>query len=168
MGGLIVYRGDMVKEKTNAMRLLDQLNIDYKGIAYDPRDGRVDGMSVVAKINQDPDRVFKTLVTKGTSGSIYVFIIPVNGELDFKKAAKTAVEKKIHMINVKDIASYTGYIRGGCSPIGMKRGYPSFLDKSADELDYIIVSGGKIGVQIQLNPEDLLGITKGKLADLIK
>lgn len=154
--------------KTNAMRLLDSLNIDYKYMDYDSRDNKIDGISVAKKIGRSPEEVFKTLVAQGNSGDIYVFIIPVDKELDLKKAAKAAREKKIDMIHVKDILKYTGYIRGGCSPIGMKKPYPSFIDESAMILDTMIISGGKIGVQIELKPSDLQNIINGQLIDLVK
>ena len=158
----------MANIKTNAMRILDNLNIKYSGMNYDNSDGKVDGISVAKKIGRNPEQVFKTLVAQGSSGDIYVFIIPVAEELDLKKAAKVTGEKKIEMIYVKDILKYTGYIRGGCSPIGMKKEYPTFIDKSAESLDTMIVSGGKIGVQIELKPDDLQKITNAKLIDLIK
>ena len=154
--------------KTNAMRILDSENIDYNSIYYDDDDGKIDGISVAEKIVRNHEEVFKTLVTQGSSGEIYIFIIPVAEELDFKKAAKAAGEKKVEMIHVKDITKYTGYIRGGCSPIGMKKSYPTFIDEIATILDRIIVSGGKIGVQIELKPEDLMKITGGQIIDLIK
>lgn len=158
----------MTNIKTNAMRILDDLNIKYNGMDYDNSDGKVDGISVAKKIERNPEQVFKTLVAQGNSGDIYVFIIPVAEELDLKKAAKAAGEKKIDMIHVKDILKYTGYIRGGCSPIGMKKEYPTFIDEIAIVLDTMIVSGGKIGVQIELRPSDLQKVTNAKLIDLIK
>jgi Cys-tRNA(Pro)/Cys-tRNA(Cys) deacylase len=112
--------------------------------------------------------VYKTLVTQGASKQYYVFVIPVEAELDLKKAAKAAGEKKVEMIAVKDLLKVTGYVRGGCSPIGMKKLYPTFIDQVAEELETIIVSGGKIGFQIEMRVGDLLRITKGRLADLTK
>lgn len=154
--------------KTNAMRILDSENIDYNSIYYEDFDGKIDGISVAEKIGRKHEEVFKTLVTQGLSGQIYIFIIPVAEELDFKKAAKAAGEKRVEMIHVKDITKYTGYIRGGCSPIGMKKSYATFIDEIALILDSLIVSGGKIGVQIELKPEDLIKITGGKMLDLVK
>lgn len=154
--------------KTNAMRILDSENIDYNSIYYDDSDGKVDGISVAEKIKRNHEEVFKTLVAQGGSGEIYIYIIPVAEELDFKKAAKAAGEKKVEMIHVKDITKYTGYIRGGCSPIGMKKTYLTFIDEIAVILDSIIISGGKIGVQIELKPEDLVKITEGEIIDLVK
>lgn len=161
-------RDIMANIKTNAMRILDNLNIEYNGMTYDDSDGKVDGISVAEKIGRSPEQVFKTLVAHGNSGDIYVFIIPVAEELDFKKAAKAAGEKKIEMIHVKDIIKYTGYIRGGCSPVGMKRDYPTFIDESALILDTMIVSGGKIGVQMELKPEDLQKTVDAKILELTK
>jgi Cys-tRNA(Pro)/Cys-tRNA(Cys) deacylase len=158
----------MVNIKTNAMRILDNLNIDYNSMSYDDSDGKIDGISVARKIGKSPEMVFKTLVTHGNSGDIYVFIIPAAEELDFKKAAKASGEKKIEMIHVKDILKHTGYIRGGCSPIGMKKAYPTFIDETAIILDNIIVSGGKIGIQIELKPEDLKKAINGEIVDLVK
>lgn len=158
----------MANIKTNPMRILENLNINYNSMSYDNRDGKIDGISVAEKIGKNPEEVFKTLVAQGNSGGIYVFIIPVAEELDFKKAAKVTGEKKIEMIHVKDILKYTGYIRGGCSPIGMKKDYPTFIDETAIILDNIIVSGGKIGIQIQLKPEDLQRVTNGEMVDLVK
>lgn len=158
----------MSKIKTNAMRYLDSHNIDYKTIIYNNKDGKIDGISVARKIGKDPKSVFKTLVAQGNSGDIYVFIIPVVEELNLKRAAKIAKEKKIEMIHVKDITKHTGYIRGGCSPIGMKKDYSTFIDESASSLDAIVVSGGKIGVQIELTVEELQRITKAVLCQLVK
>ncbi|MBP3039180.1 Cys-tRNA(Pro) deacylase [Bacillaceae bacterium Marseille-Q3522] len=141
--------------KTNAMRLLDQRNISYQILTYELTDGRIDGLSVAEKIQRVPSMVFKTLVTRGTSGEIAVFVVPVESELDLKKAARTAGEKKIEMVAVKEIEKLTGYIRGGCSPIGMKKHYKTFIDESAFQHETIIVSGGKRGVQIEIAPEDL-------------
>lgn len=161
-------RDIMANIKTNAMRILDSLNIEYNSMTYDDSDGKVDGISVAEKIGKSPEQVFKTLVAHGNSGNIYVFIIPVAEELDFKKAARAAGEKKIEMIHVKDIVKHTGYIRGGCSPVGMKKDYPTFIDESALILDTMIVSGGKIGIQMELEPEDLGKVVNAKILDLIK
>ncbi len=158
----------MSKIKTNAMRILDNHNIEYNVITYDNKDGKIDGISVANKIGKNPKSVFKTLVAQGNSGDIYVFVIPVMEELDLKKAAKVCGEKKIEMIHVKDINKHTGYIRGGCSPIGMKKDYPTFIDNSALELETIIVSGGKIGVQIELKVEDLNKVINSSLSEIVK
>ncbi len=153
-------------KKTNAIRLLDQNNIDYNIITYDNSDGKIDGVSVAWKIGRDVESVFKTLVAQGNSKEIYVFIIPVDKELDLKKAAKSASEKKIQLIPVKDILKLTGYVRGGCSPIGMKKNYKSFIDSSAKEIEEIVVSAGKIGMQIDLSVGDLVGMIEADFADI--
>lgn len=158
----------MAQVKTNAMRILDTNNINYNVLTYDKKDGKIDGISVAQKIGKDPKVVYKTLVAHGNNGDIYVFIIPVESELDLKKAAKITGDKKVEMIHVKDINKYTGYIRGGCSPIGMKKNYPTYIDEDAALLDNIIVSGGKIGVQVELSVRDLSSIICGKLCDLNK
>ncbi|MCF6460368.1 Cys-tRNA(Pro) deacylase [Clostridium sp. Cult3] len=158
----------MTKTKTNAMRILDNHHIEYDIITYTNIDGKIDGISVAEKIGKDPKEVFKTLVAQGSSGSIFVFIIPVAEELDLKKAAKATGEKKVEMIHVKDITKYTGYIRGGCSPIGMKKEYLTFIHESALSLDTMVISGGRIGVQMELRVEKLKKITKATIVDLIK
>ena len=158
----------MAQVKTNAMRILDTNNINYNVLTYDKKDGKIDGISVAQKIGKDPKVVYKTLVAHGNNGDIYVFIIPVESELDLKKAAKITGDKKVEMIHVKDINKYTGYIRGGCSPIGMKKNYPTYIHEEAALLDNIIVSGGKIGVQIELSVKDLTNIIDGELCDLKK
>jgi Cys-tRNA(Pro)/Cys-tRNA(Cys) deacylase len=154
--------------KTNAMRILDQKNIGYKMNTYDSKDGKIDGVSVAEKIGKDPSTVYKTLVCQGGSGNYYVFVIPVAEELDLKKAARAADEKKVEMIAVKDIQKVTGYIRGGCSPVGMKKEYRTFIDSSADSLENIIVSGGRIGTQIELKVEEFRGTVKAEIHDLTK
>ncbi|MBT2687322.1 Cys-tRNA(Pro) deacylase [Bacillus sp. ISL-47] len=158
----------MAKGKTNAMRILDAQKVDYELITYDSQDGKIDGVSVTEKIGKDPKAVYKTLVAQGQSKQVYVFIIPVEDELDLKKAAKAAGEKKVEMIPVKDIQKLTGYIRGGCSPVGMKKQYPSYVDAKASELGSIIVSGGKIGMQMELKIGDLQQVIGAKLEDLVK
>ncbi|HAT4190461.1 TPA: Cys-tRNA(Pro) deacylase [Clostridium perfringens] len=156
------------KLKTNAMRILDSKKVSYEMLSYESEDGKIDGISVAHKIGVDEKNVFKTLVAQGTSKELYVFVIPVAEELDLKNAAKIAGEKKVEMIAVKDILKYTGYIRGGCSPIGLKRDYRTFIHESAKDLDFMIVSAGKIGHQIKLNPNDLVEIVSGKFENLIK
>jgi Cys-tRNA(Pro)/Cys-tRNA(Cys) deacylase len=158
----------LAHEKTNAMRILDAKKITYEMMMYENEDGKIDGVSVAGKINREPKEVYKTLVTQGKSNVIYVFVIPVEEELDLKKAAKAASEKKVDMVAVKEIQKLTGYIRGGCSPIGMKRLYPTFIDESAGKLLYMIVSGGRIGLQIEVSPSDLLGVTNGSLVHIVK
>lgn len=161
----------MAKEKvikTNAMRILDSKKVNYEMITYESKDGKIDGISVAHKIGVDETNVFKTLVSQGTSKELYVFVIPVAEELNLKEAALITSEKKIEMINVNDIMKYTGYIRGGCSPIGQKREYKTFIHESAKELDFIIVSAGKIGYQIKINPNDLINVVSGKFEYIIK
>lgn len=155
-------------KKTNAMRILDQKNINYNNFEYDKGDGKIDGISVAAKIGKDPKLVYKTLVAQGNSKSIYVFVIPVAEELDLKKAAKVSGEKKVELIPVKEILKWTGYIRGGCSPIGMKKNYKTFIDACACEIQKIIVSAGKIGAQIELGVTDLTDTIDAQLEDIIK
>jgi Cys-tRNA(Pro)/Cys-tRNA(Cys) deacylase len=158
----------MAQSKTNAMRILEQKKIAYKMNTYDSGDGKIDGVSVAEKIGKDPSLVYKTLVCQGGSGSYYVFVIPVKEELDLKKSARAAGEKKVEMIPVKDIQNVTGYIRGGCSPVGMKKDYRTFVDANAETLEYIIVSGGRIGTQIEMKVEDLLDAAKAEFHDLLK
>lgn len=158
----------MAQAKTNAMRILEQKNIEYGIITYDNKDGKIDGISVAAKIGKDVSVVYKTLVTQGNSKEIYVFVIPVKEELDLKKASKAAGEKKVEMIAVNDILKLTGYIRGGCSPIGMKKSYKTFIDFTAKDIEKIVVSGGKIGMQIEISPDNLLSVINGEFQDIIK
>ncbi len=158
----------MAKVKTNAMRILDTQKVAYEILSYDANDGKIDGVSVAAKIGKDAGQVYKTLVALGASKNLYVFVIPVEAELDLKKAAREASEKNVEMLPVKDIQKFTGYIRGGCSPIGMKKSFPTFLDASAEEREAIIVSAGKIGFQVELPPVELLKATDGKYANLTK
>lgn len=158
----------MAQTKTNALRILDAKKIPHEVLSYDNKDGKIDGVSVAAKIGRDPKEVYKTLVTQGASKNIFVFVIPVEAELDLKKAAKAAAEKKVEMIAVKDIQKWTGYIRGGCSPIGMKKEYKTFLDESSRHLDSMIVSAGKVGLQLVIHPVQLKEITGAEFADLLK
>ena len=158
----------MKKGKTNAMRILDQAKIEYDMMSYQASDGKIDGLAVAEKIGKNVEMVYKTLVSQGSSKAYYVFVIPVFAELDLKKAAKAVDEKKIEMIPVKDMTKVTGYVRGGCSPIGMKKSFSTTIDQQAHFLDTVIVSSGMIGIQIELTVESLLQITKGKLADLVK
>lgn len=155
-------------KKTNAIRILDTKKVDYNTLGYEVKDGKIDGISVAGKINKGVEQVYKTLVTWGTSKEIYVFVIPVAMELDLKKAAIAAGEKKIEMIPVADITKRTGYVKGGCSPIGMKKLYKTFLDSSAKQLHEIVVSAGRIGAQIELSPVDLVNIVQGEFKDVIK
>ncbi|WP_100486712.1 Cys-tRNA(Pro) deacylase [Sporolactobacillus pectinivorans] len=156
------------KIKTNAMRILDTEKVQYKMQTYEISDGLIDGISVAKKVGEDPQYVYKTLVTQGHSGEFYVYVVPVAEELDLKKAAASVGEKKVEMIHVKDIQKHTGYVRGGCSPVGMKKAYPTVIDTSAENLDHIVVSGGKKGVQIILSVIDLAKAAHAELHDIIK
>lgn len=158
----------MAKVKTNAMRILDTQKVPYEILTYDSKDGKIDGVAVAGKIGREPSQVYKTLVAVGSSKNVYVFVIPVEAELDMKKAAREAGEKNVEMLPVKDIQKFTGYIRGGCSPVGMKKNYPTFLDSSAQALGTIIVSAGKIGFQVELAPDQLISAADGKYAQLSK
>lgn len=156
----------MSEFKTNVMRILDKAKITYKAHTYDHSDGAIDGAAVAEKMGQNPEQVFKTLVTKGAGRDYYVFVVPVLKELDLKKAAKSVGEKHVEMIHVKDINKVTGYIRGGCSPIGMKKQFVTVFDKSAENIEAIIVSAGKIGYQIELAPKDLIELVGAKTAEI--
>ena len=152
-------------QKTNAMRILEGLHIDYEMRTYETADGHIDGVSVAHKAGLAEEAVFKTLVTHFDK-SYFVFIIPVGKELDLKKAARAAGVKRIEMLAVKDLQKVTGYIRGGCSPVGQKKLYPTFREKSALEEAKIYVSGGKIGIQMGVAPVDLLRAVSASAADL--
>ncbi len=155
------------KIKTNAMRILDSMGIDYEVKTYEC-DEFVDGISVAEKLGQNPDQCFKTLVTQGKNGEYFVFVLPVACELDFKKCAAAVGEKSVEMIHVKDINKVTGYIRGGTTSIGMKKQYPTVLHSSALDFDKIMVSAGKIGMQLIIAPGDLLKATGGKTEYIIR
>jgi Cys-tRNA(Pro)/Cys-tRNA(Cys) deacylase len=155
-------------EKTNAMRILDKAGIPYKTYTYDHSDGLIDGISVAAKIGRPVECVYKTLVTQGTSREYYTFIIPVAEELDLKAAASAVGEKAIEMIKVTDINKVTGYIRGGCSPIGMKKEYKTVLDDSCKSLSTFVISAGKIGLQVELAPDDLIKLIHCKTCSITR
>ncbi|RHT93299.1 Cys-tRNA(Pro) deacylase [Clostridium sp. AM27-31LB] len=152
--------------KTNAVRILDRNKVEYELNKYECDDFK-DGVSIADMLEQSYDMSFKTLVTVGKSGKYYVFAIPVDKEINMKKAAKEVGEKNIEMVHVKDINAVTGYIRGGCTPIGMKKNYPTVINESAKEHEKIIVSGGRLGLQIILTPDDLVKVTNGRYADII-
>lgn len=156
------------KGKTNAMRQLDAANISYGIIHYDESDGQNDGISVARKTERQTDEIYKTLVTQSASKQYYVFLVPVEKELHLKKAAHAAGEKKIDMIAVKDLQKVTGYVKGGCSPIGMKKKYPTFLAKEASSLTAVLVSGGQVGKQIEVKVEDLLLAAEAVFADIVQ
>lgn len=150
------------------MRILDKNKIPYQVIQYNINDDKIDGLSVANKIGKQPHQVYKTLLTQGISKLFYVFVIPVAEELNLKKAAQVSEEKKIEMIPAKNLLNTTGYIKGGCSPVGMKKLFKTFINDSALELDKIIVSGGKIGMQIELSVVDLKTVTDAEICDIIK
>ena len=158
----------MAEFKTNVMRILDKEKIPYYAHEYPHGKEAVDGITVASLLGQDPSCVFKTLVTKGESGGFFVFVVPVECELDLKKCAKSVGEKWVEMIHVKDITKVTGYVRGGCSPVGMKKLYPTVFHITARDLDHIMVSAGKIGYQIELSPADLIAVTSGICADIAR
>ena len=158
----------MALQKTNAMRILDKEKVFYNIINYENKDGKIDGVAVAKKIGRANEEVFKTLVTISNTKNIYIFLIPVDKEIDFKKAAKVTGEKSIEMINVNDLKKITGYIRGGCSPIGMKKQYVTFIHRSAEELKTIVFSAGKIGVQLEVSTEDLKNVIPFTYHDIIK
>ena len=150
------------------MRTLEQKGIPYTAHAYAHEEGvAVDGVTVAAMLGQDPEQVFKTLVARGASKGIYVFVIPVAENLDLKKAARAVGEKSIEMVAVKEINALTGYIRGGCSPVGMKKKYPTFIDETAQLYDEIAVSAGARGHQMLLPPESLAKLVDAEFVDLI-
>lgn len=151
--------------KTNVMRILEKENITHKVHFYDPDKG-IDGISVAAQLGQDPQAVFKTLVTQGKSRAFYVFVIPVGATLNLKRAANACGEKSIEMIAQKILLPTTGYIHGGCSPVGMKKAFPTFIDETAQLFDTICVSAGKIGAQIELAPDDLSRLTGAQYVQL--
>ncbi len=152
--------------KTNAVRMVEAEGVPYEMYTYEAPDGFLDGVSVATSLGQDPEKVFKTLVTVGSSREHYVCVIPVAEELDLKKAARHFGEKKMEMLPVRQLTAVTGYIKGGCSPVGMKKPLPTAVDVSAANGETIIVSGGKVGLQMELPPEALLRLTGGELADL--
>ena len=156
------------EEKTNVMRVLEQRKIPYVPHTYDHPDGAVDGASVARQLGQDPAAVFKTLVARGASGGYYVFDIPVEATLDLKKAARAVGEKSIAMLHQKELLPLTGYVHGGCSPVGMKKQFPTVLDQSVEGLDTITVSAGKIGAQVELAPAALAGLVRGSFAPVSK
>ncbi len=154
------------EEKTNVMRTLEQKKIAYTAHAYDP-DGPIDGVSVAQTLGQAPERVFKTLVTRGASGGYYVFDIPVAENLDLKKAAKAVGEKSVAMLPQKELLGLTGYVHGGCSPVGMKKQFPTVFHETAVLYDTICVSAGRIGAQVECRPGDLIGLLRADTADII-
>ena len=154
------------KDKTNVMRILDSLKLDYQTHNYTDTDA-ISGLEVASALGQNPDVVFKTLVTEGHSRNYYVFLVPVSCDLDLKKAAKSVGEKSVEMIKLKDLLPLTGYVHGGCSPIGMKKPFKTTIDETAELYDKIIFSGGKIGYQIEISLSELKKAIDLQLADIV-
>ena len=153
--------------KTNAMRMLDRQKIPYEYEEYEC-DEFTDGIQVADKLGYDHSLVYKTLVTTGKTGQHYVFVIPIEEEIDFKKAAKVVGEKSLEMLHLKDLTKVTGYVRGGCTAIGMKKQFPTVIQESAEALEYMHVSGGKLGMQIKLRPTDLQKASNATFADVVQ
>lgn len=154
------------EEKTNVMRVLDQKKISYTPHAYPVGDAAPDGVSVAQMLGQDPEAVFKTLVARGASGGYYVFDVPVEATLDLKKAAKAVGEKSIAMLPAKELLPLTGYVHGGCSPVGMKKRFPTVFHQSCLEQETICVSAGKVGFQVEVRPADLIALVGASTADV--
>lgn len=152
--------------KTNVMRILDSAHISYNTYSYDNKDGVIDGVSVANKIGQPVERVYKTLITRGNSKNFFIFVIPVSKELYLKAAAKAVGEKSVEMIRQDEINKVTGYIRGGCSPIGMKKDFKTVIDSSCKNIETIIFSAGKIGYQVELSPQDLISFINAGVEDI--
>lgn len=157
----------MSEVKTNAIRILDKAKIPYTCTTYETEDGKIDGVSVAKKVGKPIEEVFKTLLVQGKTGTCYVCVIPVHLELDLKKVSKVCEEKKIEMLHVNELLKMTGYIRGGCSPIGMKKLFRTFIHESAKNLQTITVSAGKIGMQVSLSPDKLSELVRARYADLV-
>lgn len=154
-------------KKTNAMRILDSKKIEYSEIEYDASSG-ISALDVAKSTGEDPSKIYKTLVTVSREKEHFVFVVPAEKELDLKKAATAAGTKNIEMIPQKELLPLTGYVHGGCSPVGMKKEFETFLDSSAKDKEYIFISGGKIGIQIKINPDDLVGAINGKYFEISK
>ncbi len=153
------------EEKTNVMRVLDSKKIKYESHSYEP-DATMTGEEIAALLGEDADKVFKTLVTQGKTGQYYVFVIPVKRELDLKKAAKAVSEKSIDMLPQKQLLPLTGYVHGGCSPIGMKKSFPTTVHETAKDFDKIFFSAGKVGYQVEVEPKDLEKVVRVSYADV--
>lgn len=154
-------------KKTNAMRILDSKKIEYSKIEYDASSG-ISALDVAKSTGEDPSRIYKTLVTVSREKEHFVFVVPAEKELDLKKAAIVTGTKNIEMIPQKELLPLTGYVHGGCSPVGMKKEFETFLDSSAKDKEYIFISGGKIGIQIKINPNNLVGAIDGKYFEISK
>lgn len=158
----------MANAKTNAQRILEKEKIPYTAHSYSTEDGKIDGVAVAHKVGIPAEQVFKTLVTRGASKGIYVFVIPVELELDLKAAARAVKEKSIEMVQVKELLGLTGYVRGGCSPVGMKKRYQTVVHSSALSQPTVVLSAGKIGEQIELSPDDLKKATGCEFAEIAR
>ena len=158
----------MAEQKTNVMRILEQKKISYTAHSYPHGNGPVDGVTVAELLGIEPDQVFKTLVARGASKTPYVFVIPVKRELDLKKGAQAVGERSLEMLHVAELMPMTGYVRGGCSPIGMKKQLKTVLDESARPLGTMVVSAGKIGAQVELSPQALAELIRADFAPLTK
>ena len=161
------------QEKTNVMRVLEQKKVPYAAHAYAPEDmdpaevAALSGEEIALRLGEPVERVFKTLVTRGKSGGYYVFVVPVASELDLKKAAKAAGEKAVAMIPQKELLPLTGYVHGGCSPVGMKKQFPTFVQETAKDYETFYVSAGKVGVQVELAAADLAKVVRLQFADVV-
>ena len=153
--------------KTNALRIVESAGVRFAVHEYDVSDGKLDGVTAAAKIGRKPETVFKTLVTVGKTTGLNVFVIPVECELNLKKAAVAAGDKNIEMIKSRELEPKTGYIHGGCSPVGMKKAFPTFIEEAALLFDTIVVSAGRVGLQMELSSEDLSGLTNAAFCDLV-
>lgn len=153
--------------KTNAVRIVEQHEINFELVEYEFNEDEIDAVSVANKINADPEEVFKTLVARNNENNVLVFVIPGNFELDLKKAALASGSKKVELITLKELLPLTGYIRGGCSPVGMKKDFPTFIDETAQLFEQIYVSAGVRGTQIKINPDGLKSLINARYADLI-
>ena len=154
--------------KTNALRIIESAGVTFQAYEYDIADGMIDAVSIARKIGRAPEEVFKTLVTEDPKHEHFVFVVPACAELDLKKAAKISGKKSIDLIPSKQLLGLTGYIHGGCSPVGMKKNFPTFIDETAILYDTICVSGGRVGLNVAVNPEALVGLTGAGFADLVK
>ena len=154
--------------KTNAIRLIEQQKIAHEIFEYTTEDGAaVDGVTVATKIGQPVAHVYKTLIATAGKGRYFVFVVPVAAELNLKTAAKVVGEKKVELIAVKELLGLTGYVRGGCSPVGMKKLFPTYIEQAAETLEYVIVSAGKIGMQMKLAPQDLAKASNARFAQIV-
>ena len=156
----------MKDDKTNVMRILEQKKVPYRALSYDPGDGPLSAAEAAKRLDREPETVFKTLVTTGKSGQHYVFVIPGPEELDLKKAARAVKEKSIEMLPQKELLPLTGYIHGGCSPVGMKKVFPTVVHESAELLETFVVSAGKVAHMVEVKPEDLLKAVRFTCADV--